>query len=510
MAIKSRILQSNGVPYERALTVGGGPFFRRDGASRSGSLANWIPAKFWSTDIEAREREDIIGRSINLMNDDPHADGIITSFATTITGAGLRPKPTLNSKRLGITKKQAREIEAVQREIYKDWAGTADLGLRMTDGEIQHLKTRCLFGFGESLEILRMRPHPLRAFSLTSQVINPLRLKTPSDLTREPNLRQGIYFDKDNVAIGYFIKKSGGPGVYLSDISKNFDYIPARKAHRWIVLHDFVTRDPEQTRGFPLLAPSMRFFRDFTDLMGSELISNVVASMVSIFVETEGDPNQIANTFRRTDNASPHDENRRVQEVDPGQIWYGSTGEKPHLLSVDRPGTNFDPFTKLIKKAFSMSTGVPYTVLFKDLDGVSFAGFRSAMLEGWRVYNYHRTRIAQKDPQRKYDMLMEEAYLRDRLKLPGGMEFYDDMRGFTAAEWYGYPKGDIEPYKQIKSDVEKIKNNITTQERVILEHGGVGLYEVLEQRKEEIEAGRELTPVPATPEPVPVEGGTNE
>ena len=104
-----------------------------------------------------------------------------------------------------------------------------------------------------------------------------------------------------------------------------------------------------------------------------------------------------------------------------------------------------------------MSTGIPFPVLFKDIDAVSFAGFRSAMLEAWRVYEYHRKRIGQKDCQKKYTMLMEEAYLRGELPTSN---FYGQMHKITSCEWYGAPKGDIEPYKAIKADIEKLEDRI--------------------------------------------------
>jgi capsid protein len=130
----------------------------------------------------------------------------------------------------------------------------------------------------------------------------------------------------------------------------------------------------------------------------------------------------------------------------------------------------------------SMPTGIPYPVLFKDIDGVSFAGFRSAMLEAWRVYDYHRRRIGQKDCQKKYTMLMEEAYLRGELKIP---EFYTHHYTATSADWFGAPKGDIEPYKAFKTDLMKWQAGAKPMEKIIMEDGGSGFLETISQVEEE-------------------------
>lgn len=458
--------------------------YRRDAAKRTGSMKNWFPAKLFSQEQVAREREEIVARSINLVNDDPHAAGVVDNFATTIIGAGLKPHPSLNSDVLGISREHLKKIEAKQKAIYKAWAMSPDAGGRMSDGEIQHLKTRCLFGLGESLELLPMKKSASRPYSLASQVIHPTRLKTPVDKTRDGNIRDGVEISKHGEPVAYWIKKAMVGGQYLANNSSNFMRIPAKKGHRHIVLHDFITKDPEQFRGYPILAPAMRYFKDFSDLLRSELISNVVTAATSIFVESDN-AGTVANAMMDNDNFEEED---RMQEMTPGSVWYGSAGEKPHLLSGNRPGTTFDPFTRLIKKTISVSTGIPYPVLFKDVDGVSFAGFRSAMLEAWRVYEYHRKRIGQKDCQKKYMMLMEEAWLRNELDIP---DFYSKMHQWTNVEWYGAPKGDIEPYKAIKADLEKFNAKVKPLERIIIEDGGAGFLEVAEQIEEELEILRD-------------------
>ena len=48
---------------------------RRDAAKKTGSLKNWNPREVFSNQTEARERSDIVRRSVDLSNNDPHAAG---------------------------------------------------------------------------------------------------------------------------------------------------------------------------------------------------------------------------------------------------------------------------------------------------------------------------------------------------------------------------------------------------------------------------------------------------
>jgi capsid protein len=116
-----------------------------------------------------------------------------------------------------------------------------------------------------------------------------------------------------------------------------------------------------------------------------------------------------------------------------------------------------------------MSLDIPYPVLFKDVEGVNFAGFRSAMLDAWRVYTMHRTWMAENFCQVIYTMLMEEAYLRGELE---ARDFYTNMQALTRCEWRGSPKGDIEPIKAAQADALLIQNNLKTRAEAIAERGG--------------------------------------
>lgn len=469
--------------------------YRRDAAKRTGSMKNWIPQRLAGRQAASLQREKIVERSVDLTNNDPHASGIVDTFATTVMGSGLVPHPALDQDVLGMEKQTVRDLQKKQVTVYQNWFPWADAGGRMTFGGIQYLVMRNLMQFGEYLVLLHMVKDPVRPYSLACRILNPMRLKTPVDKVNDPDIIDGIEIGKYGAPRAYWIKKSG-PGILdsaLPDISKNFLRIPMRAAHRWKVLHGYVCLDPEQVRGMPFFAPAMKYLRDLNDFLDAELVSNIVTAAFSMFVETgTGDPTDMASWMAsRTEtriNPDNESEDTRYQELIPGGIMYGQVGQKPHTISANRPGATFEPFVKTIKKAIALSLNIPYPVLFKDVEKVNFAGFRSAMLDAWRVFMCHRTRMGQNFCQPINIMLQEEAFLRGDLtkELP----FYENMNQICRCDWRGSPKGDIEPVKAVTADLKAIDGRIMTRAQAITERGGDyrATIEQIEEEEEDLKS----------------------
>ena len=466
--------------------------YERGAAKRQGSMKNWIPKRLISHQSEQMQREQIVERSIDLVQNDPHAGGIIESLATTIVGSGLVPEPSLDASALGMTKEAVQALQARQRAVYNTWSPWADAGERMNDGAIQYLVQRCMLQYGEYFVLLPMiNNDPVRHYSLACQVIHPLRVETPHELYNDPNIRDGIELGEYGQPAAYWVRKgdrtASGMGM-MSSSMENFVRIPARVGHRWNMLHDFICEDTDDVRGTPILARGMKFFRDLNDYFDAELVSNVVTAVYAMFIETgDVDPMLAAQAMAGYTERPAGESERRYEEMVPGQIMYGSAGQKPHAISADRPGPTFKIFIKEIKKALALSVGMPYVTLFKDVEETNYAGFRSAMLDAWRVFTQRRMWLGQRfnDPRRK--MLLEEAYLMGELDMPG---FYDRMDLYCACQWIGSPKGNIEPIKEVQADVIAIKNNLKTRAAAISERGGEWrrTFDQLEEETRDLES----------------------
>jgi len=448
--------------------------YSRRAAQKKGSLKTWIPMLLGNDMTAAYERERIVERAASLINDDPHAAGATENIATLIVGSGLMPYPMIDGDALGISKDRVRKLADSARRIYRAWTPFADAGRRMSFQAMQFLALRNLITYGEFLFLVHMIEDPARPYSIAVQAINPMRLKTPSDLQGREDIRDGVQVGTYGEPVAYWIKKGASKkSVCQEETSKNFVRIEARAGHRFKVIHGFLVNDPEQMRGVSFFAPAMKFFRDLSDYLDAELVSNVVTAAFSVFIETgAGNPlNPAQNLSTITDTAYKDDGtsyDQRYQELIPGMIMYGSTGEKPHPIQAQRPGSTFEPFVKTIERSIAASLNIPYAVLFKDVEKTTYASYRSAMLEAWRVVQTRRKWLGAILCQPVYRMLLEEAYLRGRFPVKA---FYSRIHELTEATWVGPPKGQIEPVKEVQADALSVQHNFKSREEVLLEQG---------------------------------------
>lgn len=466
--------------------------YAKRAASDAGSMRNWRPRQLNSDEAIIRQREKIQSRIQDLVGSDPHAAGVVNSFPTSVIGSGLTPYPTIDNDTLGISAAQAEAIERQQRLIDARFWPHADAGGRMHFGMIQFLWEKSLVQYGESLTLVHMRRRPGARYQLCLRPLNPMRIRTPRDKRKNGRIVDGVELDRYFTPAALWIKKNE-PGRVLTDIADNFVRVPVRRGHRWLALHDFITDNPEEFRGTSPLAACIKGFKDLSDFLNAELVSNVVTAAFSLFIELQSGQNPLtqANNLASFYDAQPGaeaaaEQRDRYQELTPGSIMYGNLGEKPHPIAANRPGATFEPFVREIKKAFAHGLNIPYPVLFKDADGVSHAGFRSAMLEAWRVYTFRREHHGAGNCHKVRKMLMEEAHLSGDLTIPGGTtRFYKDLDAFCQARWFGPPKGDIEPYKQAKANFLEWDYNTKTLERIILESGGGNPAATIRQAQKE-------------------------
>lgn len=463
----SRLVAADGSPLISPSTTQ----YSRRSAQQKGSLRTWKPKLLSSDQQFAGERETIVDRASDLVESDAHAAGAVETTATLIVGTGLNPYPTIDAEAVGIDEAKQRELSVRFRSIWRKWAAQADAAERSDAAGLQFQVLRNLVQYGEYFALVHMIGNdPGRPYAQAVRLINPLRCFTPSDLLRRGDIKDGVEVGQYGQPVAYWIQRADGSS-FSSLTSSNFVRIPARVGHRFKVLHGFRATEPEQVRGISILSPAIKLFRDLGDYVDAELVSNVVTAAFALFVETgPADPLQAAYNFATiTDTGTKSDGSdydQRYQEIIPGAVMYGGAGQKPHIISAQRPSVTFDPFVKMVLKAISIAVGLPYPVLFRDFKDMNYAGYRSAMLEAWRVVRTRRRWMAASFCGPLYRMLIEEAYLREEFDAP---DFYSRIHEYTAAEWIGPPKGQIEPEKEVKADILAIQHNLKSREEVLLE-----------------------------------------
>lgn len=430
------------------MSSGLGP--RRIGAGTGGTMSN--KTVVGRNKISAAlERETLAKRSQDVAVNDPHAASLVDSLPVNTVGTGLVPQSMPNRSVLDISDEEARAFQRSAEWIWKRWERRCDIGQRMTFGQMQYVCFRSTVINGEFLVLPVMKQRPRAPLSLGLQLVDPLRLRDPLDRSMDDSVRDGVELGTAGEARAYWVADPSD-GLIPDVSSANFRRIPAWRGHRPQILHSYFVRDPEQVRGESWLSPILKCFYDLGDYLDYELVGAIIAASFAVFVETgvDSDPLSFAEAA-----ATPNDRHnggvRRIEEIEPGGVYYGQTGQKPHILKNERPAQSFDGFLSRVLRAAGAAVGVPYEVLAKDFSRTNYSSARAALLEFWRAVVVWQGWLRDGLCRPVWDMVLEEAYLRGELQLPPSAPgFYEAMDAWCESTWLPPRRGHVDPVKEME------------------------------------------------------------
>lgn len=137
----------------------------------------------------------------------------------------------------------------------------------------------------------------------------------------------------------------------------------------------FVNQDRiSQNRGKPILTPSFRDIDDLDDLIMYERIGAKLVAANGFVVKTD-DPYLMAQSLLGSDSES----GERIEEIEPGSVNYLKTNQDMVSVSSNRPGSNFEPFTRLIARMIGLPIGMPIELLLLDFSQINFSGSRQLL-----------------------------------------------------------------------------------------------------------------------------------
>jgi len=444
--------------------IGGGrmPGFSRTGGTASGAMSNWSPRRVGYRE-ESRQREALVARSQDLVFNDPHACSLIESIDVNAVGPGLWPQSKPNFKRLGLTEEQAAQIAEQAEWEFEVWNREGDATGVSDFYGIQFQNLWSTLVNGEFLNLPLMIDTDInRRYRLAIQAIDPARLRTPANMIGSPDVRDGIKLGPLGEPLGYYIANPADGQTLAGLPFTDYIALPRVIGHRPVVMHRFHKKTPEQVRGVPILAPAMSFFRNFADYLDYELLGAIIASSFPVWIE-KTNPYDVANLPGVGTEQHEDGSTSQYQEVPPGQIMYGKSGERPHILKSDRPGNSFEIFVETSLRAVGAATGMPYEVISKDFSKTNYSSARAALQEAWRVFELYQDWLVNHYCQTIWEMFFEEAVLVGRIKLPAGApDFYQYRAEYCAASWVGPERTNVDPVKEMTADIMGLNSGTTT------------------------------------------------
>lgn len=283
----------------------------------------------------------------------------------------------------------------------------------------------------------------------------------------------GIAYSKNTgQVIGYYIGEPDDTGCYIKP--ESFQTFTADKVH-----HHFNPARFSQSRGEPVLAPSIKYIDYLAGYIDAELVAAKVNACFSAFVTKKdaisGFPLSNVGGTGGTGVTDGKGNLARREKIEPGIIEYLQPGEGVEGVGMTHPGTMFDPFVLRMLTLIGRPLCIPLMLITLDFSGATFMNARIAyqkVQEAWMIeQNVLLKQFASRVWRWKIDQWIAAGLLKDR---------EDKYKHEIKCNRWPY----VDPYKEAVADEQQLKNGTTTRTKITSRQGD-DFKDLMDEREKE-------------------------
>lgn len=486
--------------------------YKYHGASQTkNSLIGWITGGGSAEDDIDRQGSLLRIRSRDLYSGGGLGRGAPSTLVTNVVGWGIRPKPKIDYRMLGISEDAATEWQQAALREFNLWAKTkfCDATRQLSFWEMQELAFRSELVSGDVLALFGMKANPRNPYQTTIRLIEADRLSTPDSQGGESEAKNtdsggriidGVEIDKDGEVVRYHIA-TYHPLQEETPDEITWEPVDAYGKDTGMpnVLHLMTAERPEQHRGVPFIAGMIEQVKQLDRYLDAELAASIVAAMLTVFITSDGTDDDGYDSINDgiAEEEKVTDDSLHI-ELGNGNVYELPPGKKVDKVGENRAPTAFDAYTRQIITILGSGSEIPYEVLMHVYNS-NYTAANAARLDFWRVVTRYRERFVQGFNQPIYEAIIAEAVALGRLDAPG---FFDDPAirdAWCGCQWVGSSRGHVQPVQEANAARTRMETGITTGEQEAMEYGGTDYMENIAQRGRELRAWEEATPqAPAT------------
>lgn len=480
-----------------------------DGASFTSNAMRKFGVSVGSADADLEANRDILEyRSRQLYNNAPFAGAAVETKVLNVVGTGLKCRPALPYRLLGISRDEAKAFENDMRELFEAWAVDKDCDAERENNffQLQALALRTQLISSDAFGLRCWREVPSSPFGLCIKLLEGNRCQNPFNSQQTRKLCMGVEVGGYGEVVAYHFTKYPNFDVETHSRCTETVRVPAYDQFGYKnVIHVFQQDRPNQRRGVPWLAPVVLLLRKQGQYVDSELVGALVRSMFTVFISHKNSavpaqpfmgnvaPSQRATPLPVTKvdaetGVAVKDSSKSAVELKAGNVI--ELGEGEEIQTAERHSSNdtYSAFVDSVLTEVSARLGISMEMVLKKFS-TNYNAVRAAILESWKSFNAARMNLAVDFCQPVYDMFIDECVALGILDLPG---YEDPMKRklWHRCRWVGDAPVMLDPSKETDAFIKQLDHQLTCRRDVVTQING-GVWDDVAENLAEEKAVRE-------------------
>lgn len=470
---------------------------RNDLAETSG----WHPSVNYPDDEVLVNRDQIVARARNLIQNNGFISGGIDRRAEAVVGTRIRlkaqPAYAAMNRDIEWAFNWSQSVQSAWRVYTMSDRKFCDAERIQTFGMQVDTAYRHYLHDGEALAVVEDIERGGK-YSTCLRLIDPDRLSNPDGVPDHTILENGhrmvggVELDVNHAPVAYHIRVAHPCDPAMSMDKFRWERI-AREGPtgRPRVIHVYQKKRAELRRGISKLADIILGAKQMDRMDKATVNAALLQTILALVVTSPAPGADVRDALAPvgdTTSASyaeelvSYREKNRIKLGSEVQAVHGFPGEDFDFKSPTHPSNNFEPFMAQALRKIASSFGISYSQLSQDWAGINYSSARTLLNEIWRGLLSDRHVFTQLFCTPFYAAWLEEAIVLARtVRLPGGpMSFYRWRDELVLCDWMGPGRGTVDPKKEEEAASLAIAGNRSSDE-IEANSQGRDHYEVYEQ-----------------------------
>ena len=292
------------------------------------------------------------------------------------------------SVKLVSTKLSPKKLIPIQRELGRRLKKLDREGVRNLSKTVSQVVGAAFSGGDVLIVHTSRKPNPNNP-SLPlyfPEIIDATRINTPTDLSKDGNIRLGVKYENGTVDGYYVAKEMVYNQTQPRTDSSGYTYVKAfnadgeRTAYLMQCPND---ARPNQTRGYPMATPVMDLIRYLENVLEAKLIRDRVASGVALVISSSNPAGSKEGIESLSENPV-----KNVGKIPSGSILHVQAGvDKVDTISPSLGSDRIDEYVKVVLRLICAYFGIAYEQMWLDLSSINYSSWKGGSISTQRMVN---------------------------------------------------------------------------------------------------------------------------